>query len=242
MSIADKLTQAAENVELVYQAGQDAGKEEAYDLFWDTFQKNGTRGDYTYAFYYQYWTPETFRPKYDLIVTMGTGMFNRFNQYKPIFDLAQCLEDLGITFDLSGASTFTSIFADSNVSRIPTVDTTSNVTLSSVFARSKATTIDKLILKADGSQSGYQTFDNMPNLENIVIEGVLGNSAANLGASTKLSKASITSFINALSATKTGQSITFSLTAVNSAFTDGSTGTEWAELIATKPNWTISLI
>ena len=54
---------------------------------------------------------------------------------------------------------------------------------------------------------------------------------------TKLSKASIESIINGLSADTSGLTVTISKTAVNNAFTDE----EWATLIATKPNWTISL-
>jgi hypothetical protein len=54
---------------------------------------------------------------------------------------------------------------------------------------------------------------------------------------TKLTKASITSIINGLSADTSELTVTLSKTAVNTAFTDE----EWATLIATKPNWTISL-
>ena len=57
------------------------------------------------------------------------------------------------------------------------------------------------------------------------------------GRCTKLSKASITSIINGLSADTSGNTVTLSKTAVNNAFTDD----EWATLIATKSNWTISL-
>lgn len=53
----------------------------------------------------------------------------------------------------------------------------------------------------------------------------------------KLSKSSITSVINGLSDTVTGKTATFSKTAKESAFA----AEEWAELIGTKPNWTIAL-
>ena len=53
-----------------------------------------------------------------------------------------------------------------------------------------------------------------------------------------LDKASTTSVVNALSSTATGQTATFNKTAKEAAFTD----TEWSELIATKSNWTISLL
>ena len=53
----------------------------------------------------------------------------------------------------------------------------------------------------------------------------------------KLSKSSTTSVINGLSDTVTGKTATFSKTAKEAAFTDA----EWAQLIGTKPNWTIAL-
>ena len=54
----------------------------------------------------------------------------------------------------------------------------------------------------------------------------------------KLSKSSTTSVINGLSDTVTGKTATFSQTAKEAAFTVE----EWAQLIGTKPNWTISLV
>ena len=53
----------------------------------------------------------------------------------------------------------------------------------------------------------------------------------------KLSKSSATSVINGLSDTVTGRTATFSQVAKEAAFTDE----EWAQLIGTKPNWTIAL-
>lgn len=56
----------------------------------------------------------------------------------------------------------------------------------------------------------------------------------------KLTKASITSIINGLATDTSGNTVTLSKTAVNIAF--GSTeSVEWLALVATKPNWTISL-
>lgn len=37
-------------VDEVFNTGASAGKQEAYDTFWDTFQKNGNRRNYNYAF------------------------------------------------------------------------------------------------------------------------------------------------------------------------------------------------
>jgi len=107
-------------------------------------------------------------------------------------------------------------------------------------------TIPKLIV---GENTGFSaTFQNCVSLVELTIEGVVGQSGLNLQWSTKLSKGSITSVVNALSVTTSGLAVTFSKTAVNTAFetsagaADGSVSEEWAILAATKTNWTISLI
>jgi hypothetical protein len=79
------------------------------------------------------------------------------------------------------------------------------------------------------------------------MSGVIGKDVS-FGNSDKLTHDSIASIINTLSATTAGQSVTFSVTAVNNAFetssgaADGSTSAEWNALVATKSNWTISLV
>ena len=84
-------------------------------------------------------------------------------------------------------------------------------------------------------------------LVNLTIEGTIGQNGLNLSWS-PLSKASLTSIVNALSTTTTGLTVTLRLAAVNTAFetaqgsADGSSSEEWLNLIATKSNWTINLI
>ena len=91
-------------------------------------------------------------------------------------------------------------------------------------------------------------FQNLKALEDLTVTGVIGGDGFNVQWSTLLSKASITSIINALSSTTTGLTVTLSLAAVNKAFetstgaNNGSTSTAWTTLIATKTNWTISLV
>ena len=81
-------------------------------------------------------------------------------------------------------------------------------------------------------------FNGDISIEEIRFEGELGQTGLNLQWSTKLSKASITSIINALSTTTNGLTVTLSKTAKEVAFT----ADEWNSLIATKSNWTISLV
>ena len=104
----------------------------------------------------------------------------------------------------------------------------------------------KLILKEDGSQSFSSTFSKCDELENIVIEGVIGKNGFNVSACTKLSGASIVSIIEALSDTTSGLTVTLSQTAVdNMAFPIvGNKGTynSWTDLEQSRTNWTISLV
>ena len=90
-------------------------------------------------------------------------------------------------------------------------------------------------------------FYNCTDLTNLTMTGTIKANGMELHYSTKLSKASIISVINALSDTTNALKVQLSKTAVNNAFetssgvADGSTSEEWTTLIATKANWTIAL-
>ena len=140
-------------------------------------------------------------------------------------------------------------FGQSEVVRIGEVDLsvgTGNYWQGTFAQCTKLHTIEKLVL----SEKVYplSSFVNCYELENLTIEGIIGQNDFNVQWSTKLSKESIISIINALSVTTSGLTVTLSKTAVNNAFetakgnADGSTSEEWAALIATKQNWTISLV
>ena len=105
-------------------------------------------------------------------------------------------------------------------------------------------TIEKLIV-SEKCTTYASCFTSCNELENITIEGTIAASI-NFQYSSKLSKVSIKSIINALSATS-GLTVTFSKTAVNNAFgidiDDESTWTfEWLELRGTKSKWTFNYV
>jgi hypothetical protein len=90
-------------------------------------------------------------------------------------------------------------------------------------------------------------FNYCPELEELNISGVIKCNGFDVHWSPKLNKASIESIINALSATESGLTVTFSKTAVNNAFEididDESTWTfEWLALRGTKSNWTFNYV
>lgn len=89
-------------------------------------------------------------------------------------------------------------------------------------------------------------FYDLPALREARFQGVIA-CALDVGGAPMLSAESIENIISCLSGSTSGLALTLSAAAVNAAFEtaegagDGSASTEWAELIATKSNWTISL-
>lgn len=107
--------------------------------------------------------------------------------------------------------------------------------------------IPKLIFTPEATNTGNM-FQYNTVLEECYCEGELCGTV-NLGAATKLNKASIESIIDVLSDTTSGLSITLSKTAVDNAFYDpdgedviGSTSSAWTWLCDSKSNWTINLV
>ena len=253
MSIAKKLKTVAENQQKVYdagftagqatggntdaayQAGFDAGKQAEYDAFWDAYQQNGKRTNYAYAFGGDGWrTAALFKPKYDLKPINANCMF----AYGSLTgcDLKNLLESSGVVLDTSQTTNFKYFLQYSSPFRIPELDTRAANNLNDMVHNANVATIDKLILRDDGSQEIHSIIRFSPGLENIVIEGVIGSNV-NLSESIKLTKASIESIMNALSDISASKTLQLSKTAVNNAFTTDA----WNALVASKPNWTITL-
>lgn len=90
-------------------------------------------------------------------------------------------------------------------------------------------------------------FTGMTALREIRFQGVIGLSL-DLSEAPMLSAASMENVISCLSGSASGLTLTLSESAVNAAFEtaegagDGSQSAAWAALIATKSNWTISLV
>lgn len=263
MSIADKLTTIAENEQKVYNAGYTAGQEAGgggsydegftdgkqaeYDAFWDEYQQNGTRATYDFAFMGIGWTVNTLKPKYDIAPTSSATNIFRGN---PITEnLSDFFEKQGIKLDFSKATTLIEGFIYSATTGLGEIDLRNATSLSWAFGRATYLKSIKLLrLKNDGSQTVASMLAYCNALEDITIEGVIGQNGFTVQQSTKLSKSSWISIINALSTTTSGLSITGSLTSVKKAFetsegaNDGNTSAEWKALTDTKKNWTISLV
>ena len=240
MSIKDKLITISENIPKVYDAGVAQGvaegKKSEYDKFWDACQDYGNRTNYERAFAGIGWTDANFYPKYDIRLEGETNA-QAFHANQ-VTNLKQRLEECGVVLDTSKCAFMYQTFQQSVSKVLPTIDMR-NATSSTnyCFYNCEAETIEKVII-SEQTNLAATTFGAMWELKNITIEGVIAKGGLTFNASHNLTKASITSIINALSPTTSGLAITLSQTAVNKAFTTS----EWDALIATKTNWTISLV
>ncbi len=241
MSIAEKLIAVAENVPKVYEAGMSA----EWHRFWDAFQLNGTRTAYVNAFYSAGdgaagggWTDELFKPKYD-IKPVGACENIFFRVGAKDFTKNGC----GVEIDFSQATNFNGAFYASSVEKVGVLDLRKVGTFNNGFAYCRRLkTIEKIILAESGSQIiDDGMFMYASNLEEIRFEGAIGGYGMRFNWSSKLSKASITSIINALYGSSSGRNVTLMSAAVTSAF-GSTTAQEWLDLVATKPTWTISLV
>lgn len=168
-----------------------------YDAFWDTYQQNGNRADYDYAFAGNGWNDETFRPKYDIVITEGTtSMFHKCL----ITDLVKILDDCGVTFDMSRAKESTYfVNACSKLTTLPVLDCRGRENINYfIIACGQLHTIEKVILKEDGSQKfNNYSFLSLGGLKEIRFEGCIGYSLE-IKASSLLSTESVQSIIDHL--------------------------------------------
>lgn len=226
------------------------GMQAEYDRFWDSFQTNGTRTVYSYAFAGSSWTLETFKPKYDINVTNGHYMFRDFgkNQEGGI-DMVEICQKLDIKLDTSKCVSASYWFTNSAISRLGHMDFTQHGGLEYTFNNcALLETIEKITFKENGSQMWYTAFGGCTKLKNInAIDGVIGRDADL--SSCPLSKQSIVNVVNALSTTQTTRTLALKKTAVNEAFgidvDDENTypqGSEFYTLRHSKDNWTFSYV
>lgn len=247
MSLTSNIARAKTDYDEVYEAGKQA----QYDEFWDAFQQNGNRTDYKYGFAGKGWSAKTFYPKYDMTVSNTLGMFQEFgsSETSPL-NLRERLEECGVRIFIATTGQMGNTFYAAYITEIPELDLSAISSLNGTFGNCSSLQTVSFRLSDDGrAYAQSSAFTGCNRLVNLTITGgVLAKSGLDLSWSKELSKASIQNIVEHLSTTSSGQSVTFSLTAVNNAFetssgaANGSTSTEWANLIATRSNWTINLL
>ena len=223
--------------------GKEEGIQTEYDRFWNNWQNNGGATGYQYAFCGPKWNEENFRPKYDILCTAGYSAQSMF-QLNEIPDLSEALNRANCVLRTEKAQYFTSMYQQCKSHRVPGADMTSAIEATYMFLAFTGTTVDKLVANSSVNWGG--AFQTANSLANITFEGVIGTDIDFHWS--PLTSASIESVITHLSDTATGKTATFKLSSVDTAFetaeglADGSSSQVWLDLVATKPNWTISLV
>lgn len=236
------------NLEVTYR--KSLGIQTEYDRFWDEFQKNGTRTTYLGAFG-SCWNKEIFKPKYKIkFGSTANGAYGAFMYFGYGSSENTDFREIAHFIDWSTLSgNVSTMFQDARIDFID-IDF-SNCTLfvntfSEGWSAGRKTTISLKVSEKATSYSG--AFGYCSALTDLTFkEGSVIAASIDLRYS-PLTKASITSVINALSDTVAQKTLTLKLSAVNTAFetstdaADGSTSEEFAALVATKTNWTITMI
>ena len=156
-----------------YASGLNDGKIAERNTFWDTYQQNGATTSYAYAFYGTRFDDTNFYPRYDI---KPTGDAQYMFASCRVTNLKQRLEECKVVLDMSGVTSGTNHFYYCRSIELPTISTISMSGLGAMFAGSYAETIEKLILKDDGSQTFVNAFLDNYALKNIAIEGTIGQS------------------------------------------------------------------
>ena len=155
----------------------ELGRQAEYDLFWDSLQAGGKRTEYRYAF--ADWAQECFYPKYDITPKIAEGLFRGFmytREREARVDLAARLEACGVRLDLSKATNATYAFYTTSIDRLPIIDLSSVAQVYACFGYFLGTTIDKIILSAEGTQTFTSPFGGARFLQHLDVGGVIGRS------------------------------------------------------------------
>lgn len=215
-----------------YNEGYIAGQQAEYDRFWDAFQQNGNRTNYSYAFYGQGWNDKSFKPKYDIKPNTGSQMFYK----SPVTNLVDSLEQAGVTLDMSNCADVYNMFADCTaLTEVPHIDLSKANSGTNVFSWCVKLKKIELTLAPSTFSSYSLWFNRCDSLEDLTINGTIDKSGMDLSASTKLTHDSLMSVINALADhAGNGTAYTITLGATNLAkLTDAEKG------IATSKGWTL---
>ena len=228
-------------IDTVYQKG---GKDKL-ETFWDSvFMPGGAAQiNYDYAFSGYIWTHLWGTIPKEYVITpksqSGVGFRGAFLYSSITNPFKTSVYPNGkVTLNTSKVTNFTNTFSSSWVRSIPTIDATSDTGgLYNCFSgATNLKTIDKIILRDDGTNTFVNTFQYCNSLEDITIQGVIGQNGFNVSSCTKLTHDSLLSIINALkdySGTTTAKTVTLGATNL-AKLTDAEKAT------ATEKGWTLA--
>ena len=231
------------DTDVFYQQGVADGRTAEHKAFWDAFQQNGNRQDYTYGFAGHGWDRDNFFPMHNLTPTTLNTCFHSFNRNDPnwqTFDMVERLSECGVTLDTSASINNTSLFMWARVGRVGVIDCTGTTThtLNGSFGYGYIHTIDLLRVKPENVFSN--TFTNNTELQNITIDGTIGNDISFQWQS-KLTAASAKSVITHLQP-GAGKTVRFHTNVWALLDAEGDTspnGTTWRSYVTEDLGWDI---
>ncbi len=223
MSIADKLKAIADNEQKIY----ETGKQSEYDSFWDSYQDSGNRVNYNHAFANPGWKNDVLKPKFPIVPTLANSLFLNCRYNGDITEQ--------VTLDFSNCTNFSNMCGYAyGITRFGVVDTRAASALNAAFYYARGlVTIDKLILKDDGTQTFNNVFAQNYDLENLTIEGVIGQNGFNVGDAKALTRDSLMSIINALADGVSAKTCTLGTANLVKL-------TDQEKAIATQKGWTLA--
>lgn len=167
-----------------------AGEKSEYDAFWDAIQDFGGRTDYTYAF--SKWNMDSIKPKYKIgpSVTGVNSMFIGAKTKK----IEQEYFDFSGVVNNTWNYTFSSMFS---LLEIEDVNIFGSLCYNYTWSYSYRLITIAIVRSISGTKFQH-SFDSCENLENLTIEGVIGENGFDVHWSTKLTHDSLISIISAL--------------------------------------------
>ena len=180
-------------VEIETMKAYQGGKNSQYKEFWDAYQDDGNRNQYSYAFAQSGWNDSTFKPKFDIKPTECEYGFMRCQCTKKMSDIeAEC----NMKFDFSNCTKFNYAFFYSEFTELPDIDLSkAEATLNRVFAGCKATKIGTVTISAN--QNFNALFMSCSALKEIRFAGEIGGTGLDL-TYTRLDHDSLLSLVNTL--------------------------------------------
>ena len=223
------LDQMVTSIGEVYEVGKEVGETEGIERLCNAITWNYNRKDYQYAFYWTDYSWLTFPQT----VYPTSSIYRIFSSYQGT-ELPKNISFEKVTY--SGTHQFQTC---TYLTHVPDLNWAAQSAYTATFQNcSRLVTID--VLRVKESTTFDSTFYNCRALVDITFEGSIGQNIT-FEFSVVLSKASIKGIIEHLSDSASGKTLTLTTEAVTAAF-GSTTATEWTNLVATKSNWTITLI
>jgi len=151
----------------------EKGKQAEYEHFWDNVPKGLDR----YSFAGASWNVHTFCPNKRLTPRSGHPQycFAWHNKHGEPYDMVEHLAKYGGSLDLSAAQNGDFLFYQANISRLPALNMAKFAKYNNTFQGcGNLVTIDSLTISPTAVFTN--TFTGCTSLENIKIEGEIGNS------------------------------------------------------------------